>query len=425
MSLCVVFSLFAASAGGSECESHAARDHSAALLIQRRWRGWSARNWLHLCHQNALLIQKSYRGYCGRRRFLLAHRSREESAAKSFFDAQAIRIQKYVRGWISRKYTQDIYARRSYISNVASVGDALLIASDRAESEQILYLASNGEAKRNAQFDSLVSNAHHLLGTKSIPGVFVNPLSGVAATAFDIDMENHIQEAFRNRQAQLRKLRTNVFVPTSATQQQQQQQQQQAVVISAPPAAVAAASVSLFSASNARADSSLSSIDHHPTAIYSPSSAVRGSSSSSGASSRASRPTSGGRLAPLPSQQQQQQQSTAVPASSSSSSSALLAQTQVRGGRSTATGAASSSSSSSSVNLSNASSTSSLHASTTRPQASPNSQNKLPTIRSQQQQQQSSSAAGTPSGRTLDAAQLYASKIHQSEEEKPVSYTHL
>ena len=228
MSLCVVFSLFAASAGGSECESHAARDHSAALLIQRRWRGWSARNWLHLCHQNALLIQKSYRGYCGRRRFLLAHRSREESAAKSFFDAQAIRIQKYVRGWISRKYTQDIYARRSYISNVASVGDALLIASDRAESEQILYLASNGEAKRNAQFDSLVSNAHHLLGTKSIPGVFVNPLSGVAATAFDIDMENHIQEAFRNRQAQLRKLRTNVFVPTSATQQQQQQQQQQA-----------------------------------------------------------------------------------------------------------------------------------------------------------------------------------------------------
>ena len=189
------------------CESLAASDHSAALLIQRRFRGWSARRWLALLARNATRIQACFRGHLGRRSFLLAARAREQAASRSFFESRAIVIQKHVRGYLSRKYAQDLYARRNYIAAVSSRGDSLLESSSRAQESQLLYLSSQSESRRSQSFESLVRNAHHLVSTASIPSVFVQPLQGTTTTAFDISMEEHIQEAFRNRQRELRKMR--------------------------------------------------------------------------------------------------------------------------------------------------------------------------------------------------------------------------
>jgi len=198
------------------CESHAAQDHAAAVLIQRRWRGYRDRRWLAFLSACALRIQTQYRGFKGRQRFMQELAGRELAAQKSYFDAQAVMIQKYVRGFLSRKYAQDIYARRSYIQTVARTGDTLLEASDAAQLSQLAALAAKSEEDRGRAFESLTRNMHHLLSTRAIPSVFQAPLAtGVGAgeavqvTAFDIPMEEHIKEAFRNRQTTLRKLRVS------------------------------------------------------------------------------------------------------------------------------------------------------------------------------------------------------------------------
>lgn len=192
----------------SECESVAARDHSAAVAIQRRWRGHRDRAYLAHLHSRALAIQRTYRGYRGRLRFGEELSARDHATHASFFGAMATRIQALVRGHLSRSHTADLYARRSYIAEVAQTGEALVSASEAALEAQLIAQASAASEARSKRFESRAQNSHHLLGTRAIPSVFHSTRGPeFCATAFDIPMEEHLKEAFVNRQTQMRKMR--------------------------------------------------------------------------------------------------------------------------------------------------------------------------------------------------------------------------
>jgi hypothetical protein len=202
----------------SACESTAARDHAAAVLLQRRWRGYRDRAWLGLLSSRAGAIQRVWRGYQGRLRFAEALATREREAQASFYDAMATRIQAWVRGRQARVHTQDLYARRAYIARVGEAGTALLAASDAALSGQLVNLSSGAGDARMRQFERVVGDAHHLLSTAAIPGVFRSPLGPHAdATAFDVPVEEHIKEAFQNRQTQLRQMRVSGWTQHDCT----------------------------------------------------------------------------------------------------------------------------------------------------------------------------------------------------------------
>lgn len=302
---------------------------------------------------NATSIQRIFRGYRGRVRFLLALKQREEAAQRSLFESMATRIQKVVRGVLSRKFVQNVYARRAYIGAVAQRGSELARESEEHLERQLLASSESAIQRRAAQFETLTSNIHHLVGTKAIPSVFKSKLGPqYDASAFDIPMEEHIKEAFQNRQTTLRKMRTKIFQTNKSTQQQQQPASQ------------------LTASSSSSSPSAISS-----AAVVSASPAV--SAPLSVSSSRSSRPISATRLAPLHT-------------ASSSSPSMIDVSPVVRP----------------------VSSTSSL--SSQQPMAQPTQTQKLPSLRNV--------PSTTPSGRTLNATQLYNSKIHAAspdvEEEK-------
>lgn len=303
--------------------------------------------WSVSVSSQATHIQRLFRGHLGRSRFLAALHEREYAIQLSLYSAMAVKIQKVMRGYLSRKFAQDVYARRAWIARVAERGTQLEQAADDNLERQLIESDAAATQARAEKFETLTSNIHHLVGTRAIPSVFQSRLGPeYDATAFDIPMEAHIREAFQNRQAQLRKMRHQIFHPASTTQPQQQlpssqsiQQQQQ------QPARY-------------------SSLTAPSPPLSSSPSSVRSSS----AGSRASRPTSAGRLAPLP----------VGAASAAAAATASLAQTQARGA--VTANPARSLDSPSGVHLTQ----------------------KLPQLRASQAHQ---------SGRTVNAADLHASKI--------------
>jgi len=428
----------------SACEQVAGRDNGAAVLIQRHWRGYRDRSYIKLLHAHAVRIQRVYRGHRGRLRAREALRERNHVAMRSFYDSMATTIQKVVRGWISRVHQQDVYARRGYINSVAKAGTAVSRASEKMLSKQLVAKSDQETQSRSKRFEAMTSNMHHLISTKAIPSVFKSPLTGTEATAFNVPVEEHIREAFSNRQTTLQRLRPQVFKATSSTSKQKKQQQTRG---SAPPA-------SFISSTQQQTVQAFSSTpQQQQSSNAEPSTFVPMRSTSAGVQRSSSRPASAGRLAPLHAAPSiSVTESSPSPSHSSLSASPThFATTQVRASTPSSQYQSQPQYHHSQVS-SQQSSTSSLHPTSFHASPSPTSaagigpaearmrnamqqlqqtetgsalsthssvaslhqqssssssrQSTLPSIRS-------STAAGTPSGRTLNASDLYNSKINR------------
>lgn len=305
-------------------------------------------------------IQRVYRGHLGRRHFLEVLCARDLAIHRSMYNAMATKIQKVMRGFLSRKFAQDVYKRRAYIATVDERGAELTRAAEANLEQQLLAADEAAMQARSTQFDTLTSNIHHLVGTHAIPSVFQSRLGPeYDATAFDIPMEEHIRDAFHNRQTTLRRMRKQIYTKPAPLQQAQSQSQ--------------SAAASISHAQPVRALPAATAISPSPPTYTAP--AVRGSS----ASNRQSRPSSGARLAPLH----------VVPAPPQSPPHL----------RST--------SSTSAVSTISSNSSALLSSFPNKPADSPlSATQKLPALRGAH-----ASHAGTPSGRTLNAADLYQSKI--------------
>ena len=193
----------------------------------------------------------------------------------------AIKIQKLIRGYLSRKFTQDVYARRDYIRIVDQRGDALDRAADDELERQIIRNSEETLQARAEKFEHLTSNIHHLVGTRAIPSIFQSRLGPeYDTTAFDIPMEHHIREAFQNRQTQLRKMRQQIFHTTNTN---------------STPA------IELPRSQNTSSTPVKSSSPSHHHVPVSPSPPLASPSSlrSSSSNGRVSRPSSSTRLAPI------------------------------------------------------------------------------------------------------------------------------
>lgn len=87
-----------------KCSSESSRKHSAAVKIQKVYRGYAARKYLKLQHKAAILIQKTFRGWQVRYRLPdMLHEYFDRIWFKRYTDA-ATRIQTLWRGYKFRKY---------------------------------------------------------------------------------------------------------------------------------------------------------------------------------------------------------------------------------------------------------------------------------------------------------------------------------
>ena len=105
---------------------------------------------------------------------------------------------------MSRQDKQDFYKRKQYIERVTAKSEQLSEAVAVYEGEQQKFEEEKNSEEEAQQFESMAEQLHHLVGTRSIPGVFISPFGpSFETTAYGIPMEDHIKDAFQNRQLKI------------------------------------------------------------------------------------------------------------------------------------------------------------------------------------------------------------------------------
>ena len=101
------------------------------------------------------------------------------------------------RGYYSRKYEHDFYARKQYLAHVAHKNEEVRQLLDQHNLEQAKSEQIRQEECARTEFSELAQNLHHLSSTKAIPGVYNPPYSQLKPQAFNVDIETHLKSTFK------------------------------------------------------------------------------------------------------------------------------------------------------------------------------------------------------------------------------------
>ena len=81
------------------------------------------------------------------------------------------------RGYYSRKYEHDFYARKAYLAHVSNKNEEVRMHLDNHHKEKLREEEIRQEECARTEFGELAQNLHHLSSTKTIPGVYNPPYS--------------------------------------------------------------------------------------------------------------------------------------------------------------------------------------------------------------------------------------------------------
>lgn len=102
------------------------------------------------------------------------------------------------RGHYSRLYYHSYYSRKEYLHSVEKASEALretISKKSRAEMEQ---MAASRELAARRKLDRFSTKLHHLVSTRTQPGIYNSPMHGDdLPTAFGIPVEHHLREAVK------------------------------------------------------------------------------------------------------------------------------------------------------------------------------------------------------------------------------------
>nr|CAG4718488.1 unnamed protein product [Naegleria fowleri] len=156
-----------------EAEANRERENNAAVLIQKTYRRWVARNAYLKYRHHVITIQRVFRGYLyGRKlkRQLLADRIKQER--EQFYHYCATQIQRIYRGYYVRKYVHNFYKRKEYLEFVQQQNATVSEYVDNYRKIREEELADEKEKNDFKRFQELSKSLHHLVSTKTIPGVY-------------------------------------------------------------------------------------------------------------------------------------------------------------------------------------------------------------------------------------------------------------
>lgn len=150
-----------------------------AEKIQSVFRMYRARRTYRHLRRAVLSIQRVFRAYVVRKEVKVHLQEEEVEYARSCFHYYATRIQAIFRGYYSRKYVDDYYARRAYIFAVAERSDSVL---QNAIRQRIISDAESYQAqqeKEAAAYTKATEQVHFILSTVGCSGVYRRwPLGG-------------------------------------------------------------------------------------------------------------------------------------------------------------------------------------------------------------------------------------------------------
>lgn len=116
-----------------------------------------------------------------------------------FFNHSAAVIQKFFRGWWSRRHLHNYYGRKGYLEKVAKRGDWTRSHLQRDHTMKVQAAKMEEETQMRQEFNGLCGELHHLVSTKSIAGVYNPPYNDVLPRAFDRPIEQHLRDSLQVR----------------------------------------------------------------------------------------------------------------------------------------------------------------------------------------------------------------------------------
>lgn len=178
---------------------NSATEKAAIIKVQSVYRGSKVRDRWHAVLHNALLVQRLSRGWLARVRTRALRLERTMALNTVFFHHCASVIQKFFRGWWSRRYLHDYYGRKGYLEKVAKRGDWTKEYLRRHHENKVAEAKAEEETQMRQEFDNLAGELHHLVSTKSIAGVYNPPYNDVLPKAFEKPIEQHLRDSCKVR----------------------------------------------------------------------------------------------------------------------------------------------------------------------------------------------------------------------------------
>ncbi|KAJ1460090.1 hypothetical protein M885DRAFT_478248 [Pelagophyceae sp. CCMP2097] len=177
----------------ADADAHRDVERESANSIQRLFRGQRVRAWISTMRAACVEIARVYRGHRGAvvaRTRADARAQREEMAVFHYYAADC---QRAFRGYYSRRYKHDFSARKAYIESVVAQGTLLRAQLAQQFSEQQSAEEAAAQQAKMAQFKLVTQQLHHLVSTKSIPGVYNSPYDQEAPIcAMGVPVETHL-----------------------------------------------------------------------------------------------------------------------------------------------------------------------------------------------------------------------------------------
>ena len=147
-----------------------------------------------------LQLQRVARGRAGRKCVSERKNAKRLENERLVFEYYAGEIQRLWRGHYSRRYKHDFYARKQYIATVVMRGNDLRKKLEAYASECASEMERERARKREQEFKKVTENLHHLVSTKTTPGIYNNPyFENKRPKVRGRSVEEHLKEAFKKR----------------------------------------------------------------------------------------------------------------------------------------------------------------------------------------------------------------------------------
>lgn len=170
------------------------REYDAAVNIQSFFRGWVVRVKFQEVIRAARQILRVARGVLARWRVVAVRVTKVKESNMHFFHHCASIIQKFWRGFRSRRKYHDFYKRRGYLDQVVAKGNRTVEFLRRQFKEKLEEVQIERERATHEAFAELTSQMHHLVSTRHISGVFNPPYAPHLPSAFSKPLEQHLRD---------------------------------------------------------------------------------------------------------------------------------------------------------------------------------------------------------------------------------------
>lgn len=168
---------------------------AAVTKIQSVHRATQIRIIYHEVVAAARLIQRMVRGCLGRKKAQKVSQEGHNQLRLKFFHHCACTIQRMYRGRWSRKRVHSFYGRKIYLEKVEKRGEWTKEYLAEEHKEKMAAAKIREEQRVKEEFDHLAGDLHHLMSTKTIPGVYNPPYSDLLPRAFEKPIEEHLRDA--------------------------------------------------------------------------------------------------------------------------------------------------------------------------------------------------------------------------------------